>query len=126
MNAYPVRLAAGLALIALCALADQSPNAIMAEPQTTPGMAPKIPSYAVGLTDKPVQLPTQIVDVEGLRHHMDLVNLELQEAFQRQKNTEQHALYQKALTNNTEFEAFVDWDENDHRPVALPVLRSSW
>jgi hypothetical protein len=126
MNTYPVRLAAGLALIALGALAEESPNAKLAEPQTEPAVARKIPPYEVGLNDKPVQLPTQVVDVDGLRHHMDRVNRELQEAFQRQEKTAQHALYQKALTNYTVFEAFVDWDENSHRPVALPVLRSSW
>ncbi len=126
MSAYPVRLAAGLALLALCALAEESPGAKVAQPQPTPGLARKIPSYEVGLNDKPVLLPPQIVDVNALRRHMYLVNRELQEAFQRQKKTAQHALYRKALTNNTEFEAFVDWDENGHRPVALPVLRSSW
>jgi hypothetical protein len=126
MNALPVRLAAGLALIALCALAQESPNAKMAELQANPAMAKKTPPPEYGLNGKPMILPPQIVDVDGLRRHMYLVNQELQEAFQRQQKTAQHALYQKALTNNTVFEAFVDWDENGHRPVALPVLRSSW
>jgi hypothetical protein len=98
----------------------------MAEPQTKPATTRKIPPYEVGLNDKPVQLPMQVVDVDELRRHMKQVNQDLKEAFQRQKKTAEHTLYQKALTNNTKFEAFVDWDESDHRPVALPVLRSSW
>jgi hypothetical protein len=126
MNPHPIRLAAGLVLIALCAPAEEAPNAKMAELQTNPGMAQKTPSPEYGLNGKPVILPPQIVDVDGLRRHMYLVNQELQEAFQRQQKTAQHALYQKTLTNHTVFEAFVDWDENGHRPVALPVLRSSW
>jgi hypothetical protein len=126
MNAHPIRLAAGLVLIALCALAQESPNAKIAELQPNPATAQKAPPPGYGLNDKPIQLPPQLVDVDGLRRHMYLVNKELQEAFQRQQKTAQHALYQKALTNNTMFEAFVDWDENSHRPVALPVLRSSW
>jgi hypothetical protein len=124
MNAPLVRLAAGLALLALCALAEDSPNAKMAEPQAKPAPARKVPSYEVGLNEIPVRLPTQYVD--GLRDHMDHVNREMQEAFQRQEKTAQHALYRKALANNITLEAFVDWDESSHRPVALPVLRSSW
>ena len=124
MNAYPVRLAAGLALISLCALADESPNAKMAEPQAKPSMAPKIPPAEVGLNEKPVQLPTQYVD--GLRDHMEHVNRDLRLAFQREKMGAPHALYQKALTNKTVVAAFSPLEEGSNRSVALPVLRSSW
>jgi hypothetical protein len=124
MNAYPVRLAAGLALIALCAFADESPNAKMAEPQAKPATTQKTLPDDVGLNVLPVQLPAQTVD--ELRNHIDRLNRDLQEAFQRQQRPASHTLYHKALTNHTEIETFVQWEESSHRPMALPVLRSSW
>jgi hypothetical protein len=124
MNAYPVRLAAGLTLIALCALAEESPNAKMAEPQANPAMAWNTPLPAYGLNNQPVQLPTQYVD--GLRDHMDRVNRDLHLAFQRQATVVPHALYQKALSKNTRLEAFLPLEEGSNRSVALPILRSSW
>jgi hypothetical protein len=124
MNAYPVRLAAGLAWIALCALADESPNAKLAEPQSEPAMAWKTPPPAYGLNNLPVQLPTQYVD--GLRDHMDRVNRDLRLAFQRQALAAPHALYRKTLGKNTRLEAFLPLEEGSNHSVALPILRSSW
>jgi hypothetical protein len=124
MNAYPVRLAAGLALIALCALAEESPNAKMAEPQTKPVIATKTPPFEVGLNVQPVQLPTQTVD--GLRDHRDHVNRDLHAAFQREKMAAPHALYQTTLANKTVVAAFSPLEEGSNRAVALPILRSSW
>jgi hypothetical protein len=126
MNAYPVRLVAGLVLVALCALAEESPNAKMAEPPTKPAVPRKIPSYEIGLNEKPVQLPTQVVDVEAWRNHLKQVNQELQEAFQRQAMAAPHALYQKALTKNTEVAVFLPLEEGRNHAVALPVLRAFW
>jgi hypothetical protein len=126
MNAYPVRLVAGLALVALCALAKESPNAKIAELQTKPAMPRKIPPDEVGLNEKPVKLPTQVVDVDEWRRHLKQVNQELAEAFQREALAAPHALYQKALTKNTEVAVFFPLEEGSHRAVALPVLRSSW
>jgi hypothetical protein len=124
MNAYPVRLAAGLAWIALCALADESPNAKMAEPQANPAMARKTPPPAYGLNNQPVQLPAQVVD--GWREHMDQVNRDLQLAFQRQELAGPHPLYQKTLSKNTVVAAFLPLEEGSNRSVALPILRSTW
>jgi hypothetical protein len=124
MNAYPVRLTAGLALIALCALADESPNAKMAEPQANPALARNTPLPAYGWNNQPVQLPMQYVD--GLRDHMDRVNRDLRLAFQRQKLAAPHPLYQKTLSNNTVVAAFSPLEEGSNRSVALPILRSSW
>jgi hypothetical protein len=121
MSAYPVRLAAGLALIALGALADESPNA---KPQANPAMAWNTPLPAYGLNNQPVQLPTQYVD--GLRDHMDRVNRDLRLAFQRQKLAAPHPLYQKTLSNNTVVAVFSPLEEGSNRSVALPILRSSW
>jgi hypothetical protein len=124
MNAYPVRLAAGLALIALGALAEESPNAKMAEPQTKPAIATTTPPYEVGLNVQPVQLPTQTVD--GWRDHMDHVNRDLNVAFQRETMADPHALYQTTLANKTVVTVFSPLEEGSNRAVALPVLRSSW
>ncbi|HWZ95234.1 MAG TPA: hypothetical protein VNW30_08575 [Opitutaceae bacterium] len=149
MNANPIRLAAGLALITLCALAEESPNAKMAELQTKPAIAQQTPPDDVGLNEKPVQLPTQYVD--GLRSHMEQVNRDLELAFQREELTATHVLYQKALTKNTVVDLLgillvaqkmmdsrVDAipgthdqtvlppEEASNRPVAVPILRSSW
>jgi hypothetical protein len=121
MNIYPVRLAAGLVLIALCARAEEAP----------------------------AQLPTQVV--YELRYHMDEVNRDLDQAFQREEMTALHAFYQKALTKNTEVDllglllvaqktmdsrvdvipgtrdqAVLPPDEASKRVVAVPILRSSW
>jgi hypothetical protein len=153
MNAHPVRLAAGLALIALCALAEDSPNAKMAEPQTKPAPDQKAPPIETGLNEKPVQLPTQVVDVDGLRNHMKQVNQELKEAFQREEITAARTFYQKALTKNTVVDllgilltaqdmmdhravedaipgardqAVLPQEEASHPTVAVPILRSSW
>jgi len=151
MNAYSVRLAAGLLLMALCALADESPRAKMAEPQAQPAVARKIPPYEVGLNDKPVQLPPQIVDVDGLRRHLQQVNQELKEAFQREARTPPRAFYEKALTKDTAVDllsillvtqqmmdhqadpfplthdqAFLPPEEDSKRTVTLPILRSDW
>ncbi|HEV8074129.1 MAG TPA: hypothetical protein VGP21_08340 [Opitutaceae bacterium] len=124
MNAYPVRLAAGLTLIALCALAEEPPNAKMAEPQMNPATARNTPPPAYGWNSQPVQLPTQYVD--GLREHMDRVNRDLHLIFQRQAMAVPHALDQKALSKNTRLEAFLPLEEGSNRSVALPILRSSW
>jgi|HubBroStandDraft_1064217.scaffolds.fasta_scaffold1024030_1 hypothetical protein len=151
MNAHPVRLAAGLALIALCALAEESPNVKMAEPQSKPAMARKTPPYEVGLNDQPVQLPVQ--DVNGLRDPMDRVNQDLHEAFQREEITASRRFYQKALTKNTVVDllgillaaqdmmdhrivddaipgardqAVLPQEGDNHPTVAVPILRSSW
>jgi hypothetical protein len=124
MNAYPVRLAAGLAWIALCALADESPNAKMAELQANPVMAGNTLPPAYGLNNQPVQLPTQYVD--GLRDHMDRVNRDLQLVFQRQELTGPHPLYQKTLSKNTVVATFLPLEEGSNRSVALPILRSTW
>jgi hypothetical protein len=124
MNAYPVRLAAGLAWIALCALADESPNAKMAEPQANPAMTRKAPSSEVALNEKPIQLPAQIVN--GWRDHMDQVNRDLHLAFQRQELAGPHPLYQKALSKNTVVAVFSPLEEGSNRSVALPILRSTW
>jgi hypothetical protein len=151
MNTHPVRLAAGLALIALCALAEESPDAKMAEPQTKPATAREIPPYEVGLIDKPVQLPTQVVDVDELRRHMKQVNQELKEALQREARARPHAFYEKALTKDTAVDllsillvtqqmmdhqadpfplthdhAFLSPEEDSKRTVTLPILRSAW
>jgi hypothetical protein len=124
MNAYLVRLAAGFALIAFCALADESPNAKMAEPQTNPALARNTPPPVYELNGQPVQLPTQYVD--GLRDHMDRINRALHLAFQRQKLAAPHALYQIALTKDTRLEAFLPLAEGSNGSVALPVFGSSW
>jgi hypothetical protein len=149
MNAYPVRLAAGFALIALCALAEESPSAKMAEPQANPAMISITPSSEVALNEKPIQLPEQIVN--GLRDPMDHVNQDLHEAFQREEITASRTFYQKALTKNTEVDllgillvaqktmdsrvdvipgtrdqAVLPPDEASRRVVAVPILRSSW
>jgi hypothetical protein len=151
MNAHPVRLIAGLALIALCALAEESPNAKMSEPKTKPVIAQRTPPYEVGLNEKPVQLPTQVVDVEAWENHLKQVNQELQEAFQREAMTTSHAFYQKALTKNTRVDLLgillvaqkmmdsrvdaipgtrdqtvLPSEEDLNGPVAVPILRSSW
>jgi hypothetical protein len=151
MNAHPVRLTAGLALIALCAMAEESPNAKIAEPKTKPVIAQRTPPYEVGLNETPVQLPTQVVDVEAWRKHLKQVNQELQEAFQREATAASHAFYQKALTKNTRVDllgillvaqkmmdsrvdaipgardqAVLPSEEDLNRPVAVPILRSSW
>jgi hypothetical protein len=151
MNAHPVRLAAGLALIALCALAGESPNAKMAEPQSKPAIARKTPPDEVGLNDQPVRLPTQVVN--GLRDPLDHVNEDLHEAFQREKIAASRTFYQKALTKNTVVDflgivlaaqdmmdhravedailgardqAVLPQQEDSHPTVAVPILRSSW
>jgi hypothetical protein len=124
MNAYPVRLAAGLALMALCALAEESPKAKMAEPQLKPAMARKAPPYEIYANEHPVQLPTQVVD--GWRDHMDHLNRALDLAFQRQDKAAPHALYQIARTKSTVVEAFLPLEEGSNDAVALPILRSSW
>jgi hypothetical protein len=149
MNAYPVRLAAGLALMALCALAEESPNAKMAEPQTKPAIARKIPPDEAGVKDQPVQLPTQVVD--GLRNHMDHVSRDLDQAVQREAMTARHSAFQKALTKNTEVDllgillvaqkmmdsrvdaipgtrdqAALPPGEGGNHVVAVPIVRSSW
>jgi hypothetical protein len=122
MNAYPVRLAAGLALIAVCAPAEESTNAKMAEPQTKPAVVRKTTPKEV-LNNKPVQLPTEVVD--GWRDHIDHVNRELHLVFQRQE-TAPHALYQIARTKNTVVAAFSPLEEGSNHSVALPMVRSSW
>jgi hypothetical protein len=151
MNIYLVRLAAGLVLIALCALAEESPNAKMAEPQSKPAMARKTPPYEVGLNDQPVQLPAQVVN--GLLDPMDRMNQDLNEAFRREEITTSRTFYQKALTKNTVVDllgillvaqdtmdhravedaipgarnqAVLPPDETSKRVVAVPILRSSW
>src|SRR5580704_8735486 len=151
MNTHPVRLAAGLALIALCALANESPNAKMAEPQTGPAIAQKIPPDEVGLNDQPVQLPAQVVN--ALRDPMDHVNQDLREAFQREEITASRTFYQKTLTKNTVVDllgillatedmmdhravedaipgahgqAILPQEKDGHPTVAVPILRSSW
>jgi hypothetical protein len=151
MNAHPVRLAAGLAVIALTALAEESPKVKMAELQTNPAMAGHTPPSAGGLNDQPVQLPTQYVN--GSRDHMHHVDQDLHEAFQREEIAASHRFYQKNLTKNTVVDLFgillAAQDMMDHRAiedaipgardqvilpqkqeshptVAVPILRSSW
>jgi len=124
MNAYPVRLAAGVVLITLCALAEESPNAKRAELPAKPAVAQQTPPDDVGLNEKPVQLPTEYVD--GLRGHMAHVNRDLHLAFQLQGLAAPHPLYQKALAKSTVVAVFLPLEEGSNRSVALPVLRSSW
>jgi hypothetical protein len=124
MNTYPVRLAAGLAWFALCALADESPKAKVAEPQANASLARNTPPPVYELNGQPVQLPTQYVD--GLRDHTDRVNRALHLAFQSQELAAPPALYQKTLTKNSVVAVFSPLEEGNNGSVALPVLRSSW
>jgi hypothetical protein len=101
MSAYPVQLAAGLALIAFGAQAEESPNAKTAEPDTKSAMTRNVTPDEAGLSDQPVQLPVRVVDGDELRNHMKRVNQELQEAFQREAMAPSHTLYEKPLTKNT-------------------------
>ncbi|HXA80597.1 MAG TPA: hypothetical protein VNV14_04930 [Opitutaceae bacterium] len=151
MNAYPVRLAAGLVLIALCALAEESPKVKMAEPQSKPAMALKTRPCEVGLNDQLVQLPAQAVN--GLPDSTDRVNQDLHEAFQREEITASRTFYEKSLTKNTVVDLFgillaaqdmmdhravedaipgsrdpalLPQEKDSHPTVAVPILRSFW
>src|SRR5580704_12082495 len=95
MNAYPIRLAAGLVLLALCAMADdeKSPAATAAEAQTNPTVAGKMHVFAIGLNDEPIQLPTQIV--KGAPPHQLYQDLKV--AARRQQMSASRSLYQTNL-----------------------------
>ena len=67
--------------------------------------------------------------MDELREHMDQVNQDLHEAFQREKITASRTFYQKALTKNTVVDLFgillAAQDMMDHRVVedSIPGAR---
>jgi hypothetical protein len=121
MNAHPVSLAVGISLLAIGALAGQLPGDTTTGLQTKPAVTKKIPPYEIGLNAVPIQLPTQIVHAPP-----DHLYQNLNSAFQYEKMTEPHAVYQKTLTNKTRVAVLLPPEEGSNHAADFPLLRSSW
>ncbi|HXA14078.1 MAG TPA: hypothetical protein VNW23_03040 [Opitutaceae bacterium] len=113
-----------LLAMCMCAMAEdeKSPAAKAVEAPANPAIAGKIPSFEIGLNDKPVQLPTQVVNGGSPDHLYEDLNL----AFRRQKMIASRTLYQTTLLDKIQVQAILPIEEGSNHKVALPLAGLSW